>query len=380
MTAQPEKERQPEILTLPAGTCLHRGPNHDSFCGLAEPSVSLTVTGRQNDWTRGTVQVGRDPRSGQPIFETYYIASISQDGPATIIETGERTWVGKDIVSITGLKKEQVWGIMPVIDRMVGRQEKDEVSGELVGKKLLFLDTVADGSVTLPFALAARALGCSSLTEMTALPAYYDLGEKELVEEILAENQADLVIMRTGSTFPSIYTSQCHPSIINAGQGEEDLVMGLRDLYSVWKFHKRLDGLRALAAGNLSHGFLPFLKLLGVVGASGRGASKISLTCAAPPRLSLPYSLKESLDRAGLAVRETSSLNRNMISDSDVVCFCDETNEGEREEIKQRFSQWEERIRDHATPRILVLKSGPRVYDFSLATRMAVLAAVVGEA
>ena len=169
----------------------------------------------------------------------------------------------------------------------------------------------------LSFAAAAAHLGMQTMSTENARE-FSSAAKGETIEDtsrVLSQYHPDVVIIRHHETGEVEKASKVSAvPIINAGDGKgEHPTQSLLDVYTIWRHHKKLTGLKIVIGGDLLHGRTA--RSLAKVLACFEGNHLVFNTI---PELQMADDIKEYLDQNGVTYEEESDMKK-AFADADVI-------------------------------------------------------------
>ncbi|MFQ5498169.1 MAG: aspartate carbamoyltransferase catalytic subunit [Candidatus Zixiibacteriota bacterium] len=162
----------------------------------------------------------------------------------------------RHLLGLEGTPKEDIELILKTADpfrEVIERTVKKVPT--LRGITILNLFYEPSTRTRISFELAEKRLSADTVN-FTASTSSVKKGEslRDTVQNIEAM-RIDMVVVRHGSSGAPYFLTNCmKANIINAGDGcHEHPTQALLDLYTVWKKHGSLDGLRVVLVGDIKH-------------------------------------------------------------------------------------------------------------------------------
>jgi aspartate carbamoyltransferase len=309
----------------------------------------------------------------------------------------QRSFYGRDIVSVRQFTRDDLTYIMGVADEMRNIVRRVGATDLLKGYVLANLFYEPSTRTSSSFIAAMARLGGATIPIHGVQYSSVSKGESLPDTIRTLECYADVIVLRHpeigASEVAARYASK---PVISAGDGVgEHPTQGLLDLYTILAELGRLDGLRVAMVGDLKNGRTvhSLARLLRLY--------DISMSFVSPAILTLPEEIKDELRQAGREVEETDRVE-DVIETADVVYVTRVQKERfadmhEYEAVKDYFeitpallgSAKERMALMHPLPRLgeihYDVDDDPRAAYFrqmqnGMYIRMALLAAVLGKA
>ncbi|MCS7197650.1 MAG: aspartate carbamoyltransferase [Candidatus Bipolaricaulota bacterium] len=215
-------------------------------------------------------------------------------------------WHGKDIISIRELSREHIEDVLNQAHQI--RPDPALLQGRVMAS--LFFEPSTRTQLSFATAmqrLGGRVIGFSGI-EGTSIVKGESL--QDTVRTI--EKYADIIVIRhplEGSA--RLVADTVSIPVINAGDGaNQHPTQTLMDLFTIKKFHNRLDGLKIGLVGDLKYG-----RTVHSLAIALTRFRKITLRLISPPNLRMPPSVLQELNGI-VSYTETEHLD---LSDLDVV-------------------------------------------------------------
>lgn len=215
-------------------------------------------------------------------------------------------WRGKDIISIRELSREHIEDVLNHAHQI--RPDPTLLQGRVMAS--LFFEPSTRTQLSFATAmqrLGGRVIGFSGI-EGTSIVKGESL--QDTVRTI--EKYADIIVIRhplEGSA--RLVADTVSIPVINAGDGaNQHPTQTLMDLFTIKKFHNRLDGLKIGLVGDLKYG-----RTVHSLAIALTRFRKITLRLISPPNLRMPPSVLQELNGI-VSYTETEHLD---LSDLDVV-------------------------------------------------------------
>lgn len=215
-------------------------------------------------------------------------------------------WRGKDIISIRDLSREHIEDVIYHAQQI--RPDPNLLQGRVMAS--LFFEPSTRTQLSFSTAmqrLGGRVIGFSG-TESTSIAKGESL--QDTVRTV--EKYADIIVMRhplEGST--RLVADTVSIPVINAGDGaNQHPTQTLMDLFTIKKFHNRLDDLKIGFVGDLKYG-----RTVHSLAIALTRFRKIQLRLISPANLRMPPSVLQELTGI-VSYNETDQLD---LSDLDVV-------------------------------------------------------------
>lgn len=216
------------------------------------------------------------------------------------------TWKGRDIISIRELSRED-------IETVIRKAKEIRPHGELLrGKILASLFFEPSTRTRLSFASAMQQLGGQVVGFASAEASSQAKGEslKDTIQ--IVEKYADVIVLRhplEGSARLAADVTKL--PVINAGDGaNQHPTQTLLDLFTIEKFHGRIDGLKIGLIGDLKYG-----RTVHSLATALTRFEDIKLRLISPPTLRMPPQVLREL-KSKVDYTETEALD---LRDLDVV-------------------------------------------------------------
>lgn len=215
-------------------------------------------------------------------------------------------WQGKDIISIRDFSRDQIEDILSHAQQI--RPDPTLLQGRVMAS--LFFEPSTRTQLSFSTAmqrLGGRVIGFSG-TESTSIAKGESL--QDTVRTI--EQYADVIVMRhplEGSA--RLVADTVAVPVINAGDGaNQHPTQTLMDLFTIQKFHQRLDNLKIGLVGDLKYG-----RTVHSLAVALTRFRKIELRLISPPNLRMPPAILQELNGV-VPYTETEELD---LRDLDVV-------------------------------------------------------------
>ncbi|BGP52977.1 hypothetical protein JCM8202_004061 [Rhodotorula sphaerocarpa] len=234
-------------------------------------------------------------------------------GLAKLLATASRAYNGRHILSVRAFSRDDLHILFGVASEMRMLTERGIPIELLRGRVLSTLFYEPSTRTSASFEAAMARLGGSTVA-VTA-------GTSSVVKgETLADSvrtlgcYADVIALRHPAAGSAQEAARYSPvPIINAGDGiGEHPTQAFLDIYTIREELGTVNGLTITMVGDLKNGRTvhSLVKLLSLY--------SVSLIFVAPPSLSMPESVKQEAERAGVPVFETTSL-ASVIGQTDVL-------------------------------------------------------------
>ena len=198
-----------------------------------------------------------------------------------------RAWKGRDIISIRELSRED-------IETVIKKAKEIRPNPELLrGKILASLFFEPSTRTQLSFASAMHQLGGQVMGFSSTEASSQAKGEslKDTIQTV--EKYADVIVLRhplEGSA--RLAADLTNLPVINAGDGaNQHPTQTLLDLFTIEKFHGRIDGLKVGLVGDLKYG-----RTVHSLATALTHFAKMELRLISPPNLRMPPQILRELD------------------------------------------------------------------------------------
>ena len=315
-----------------------------------------------------------------------------------------RSFLGRDILSLKGMEREEYFQIFSVADRLKPFAAERR-NGDLLKHKTLLTAFYQPSTRTrlateaAMHRLGGHVLGFSD-AKMTRAGDFYQESMKDTVH--MLEYYGDVIAMRHYQQgAPEEAAKWASVPVINCGDGwGEHPTQVLTDLYTIWRDKGTLDGLKVLLVGDMR--MRTMHSILYAMSQFDMQAYVVS-----PPDMSLLDDFKSELDLRNVVYREAESVEQ-CIAECDVIYVepvvqadytkAREEAGGERGRTPTAYRVTRELLRDKAKSDAIILHSLPRMDELppdvdatrharywfeafnGVVMRMALLAAVLGAA
>jgi aspartate carbamoyltransferase catalytic subunit len=226
-----------------------------------------------------------------------------------------RSFIGRDILSLKDLERDEYFQIFQVADRLKPNAAQRR-NGELLRHKTLLTAFYQPSTRTrlateaAMHRLGGHVLGFSDAS-MTRAGDFYQESIKDTVH--MLEYYGDVIAMRHHRQgAPHEAARWASVPVINCGDGwGEHPTQVLTDLYTIWQAKGRLDGLSVLCVGDMRmrtmHSMLYAMSQF-----------DMEAMVVAPPEMSLRPELKAELDQRNVTYQEIDSVEK-CIAEADVI-------------------------------------------------------------
>ena len=220
---------------------------------------------------------------------------------------------GRDIISILDLSRKELLNIFKLASEIEDAPNvyRDELRGHVLA--LLFFEPST--RTMYSFQTAMARLGGYSLvfsdTSKTSIAKGETLGDTIR----MFDGYADAIVIRHKIEGAAKYAADiAEAPVINAGDGtHHHPTQAIIDLYTIWKYRRRLEGLNIGVLGDLKYGRASTSFIYGV---SLFKPNKLFLI--SPTELRLKEEVKSDLDKFGIDYIETTDLE-GVIKDLDIL-------------------------------------------------------------
>ena len=226
-----------------------------------------------------------------------------------------RSFLGRDILSLKELEKEEYLRIFQVADQLAPHA-RDRRNGDLLQHKTLVTAFYQPSTRTrLATEAAMHRLGGHvvgfSDAKMTRAGDFYQESIKDTVH--MLEYYGDVIAMRHFQEgAPAEAAKWASVPVINCGDGwGEHPTQVLTDLYTMWQVKGTLDGLRVLCVGDMR--MRTMHSILYAMTQFDMEANLVS-----PPEMSLTEEFKAELDQRSVSYKQYESVDQ-CIADADVI-------------------------------------------------------------
>jgi len=226
-----------------------------------------------------------------------------------------RSFIGRDILSLKDMEREDYFRIFGVADRLRPCAVERRSTDLLKPKTLLTAFYQPSTRTRLSTEAAMHRLGGHVLgfsdAKMTRAGDFYQETIKDTVH--MLEYYGDVIAMRHHQQgAPAEAARWASVPVINCGDGwGEHPTQVLTDLYTVWKDKGTLDGLQFVCVGDMR--MRTMHSLLYALSQFDTEASVVS-----PPEMSLLPEFKAELDERSIRYREVENVQQ-CIADADVI-------------------------------------------------------------
>ncbi|MGC9963070.1 MAG: aspartate carbamoyltransferase [Acidimicrobiales bacterium] len=226
-----------------------------------------------------------------------------------------RSFLGRDILSLKDMEREEFFQIFRVADRL-RPYAAERRNGDLLKHKTLLTAFYQPSTRTrlateaAMHRLGGHVLGFSD-AKMTRAGDFYQESIKDTVH--MLEYYGDVIAMRHFQQgAPAEAAKWSSVPVINCGDGwGEHPTQVLTDLYTIWQARGTLDGLKVLLVGDMRmrtmHSILYAMSQF-----------DIEAFVVGPPEMSLLPEFKSELDAVNVQYREMESV-ASCIADADVI-------------------------------------------------------------
>ena len=309
----------------------------------------------------------------------------------------QRSFYGRDIVSVSQFSREDLAYIMNVADEMRSIVRRVGATDLLKGYVLANLFYEPSTRTSSSFIAAMERLGGSVIPIHGVQYSSVSKGESLPDTIRTLECYADIIVLRHPEVGASeVAARYARKPIISAGDGiGEHPTQGLLDLYTIYTELGQLDGLHVAMVGDLKNGRTvhSLARLLKLYDAR--------LSFVSPESLALPAELRAELAGAGRELRELTAIE-DVIADADVLYVTRVQKErfgdlAEHETVKDCYEVTTD-LMARAKPKMALMHPLPRLTEIHYSVdndpraayfrqmengmyiRMALLAAVLGKA
>ena len=226
-----------------------------------------------------------------------------------------RSFLGRDILSLKDMERDEYFQIFDVADALLPHAEKRRNTDLLASKTLLTAFYQPSTRTRLATEAAMHRLGGHVLgfsdAKMTRAGDFYQETIKDTVH--MLEYYGDVIAMRHHQQgAPAEAAKWASVPVINCGDGwGEHPTQVLTDLYTIWKDKGTLDGLRVLCVGDMRmrtmHSILYAMSQF-----------DMEAMIVAPPEMSLLDGFKAELDERNVSYAEFETVDK-CIADADVI-------------------------------------------------------------
>ncbi len=226
-----------------------------------------------------------------------------------------RSFLGRDILSLKDMERDEFLQIFAVADELRPHAEKRHNTDLLASKTLLTAFYQPSTRTRLATEAAMHRLGGHVLgfsdAKMTRAGDFYQESIKDTVH--MLEYYGDVIAMRHHQQgAPHEAAKWASVPVINCGDGwGEHPTQVLTDLYTIWKDKGTLDGLRVLCVGDMR--MRTMHSILYAMSQFDMEAMVVS-----PPAMSLLDEFKSELDERNVSYREFEAVDK-CIEDADVI-------------------------------------------------------------
>lgn len=226
---------------------------------------------------------------------------------------------GQSLLSINDLTNDQIYGLF-ALARVLEPWNRSKVD-LLPGKVLAALFFQPSTRTRMSFETAMHRLGGAVITEANPMVSSSAAKEESLADMMkVVSKYANVIVLRHPDDVEARDgASYSESPVINGGFGNwEHPTQALLDLYTLWRTHDRVEGLKVciasadLVAARTGHSMAYGLARLG---------AKVTLAC--PTKNRTPEYVMEKISKVGGDVEEALDLNQDsfneLISDMDLV-------------------------------------------------------------
>ncbi len=225
-----------------------------------------------------------------------------------------RQFVGRDVVSIKDLTKEEVECILDLAERMIPYAKGEKRTKVLDGRIIANLFFEPSTRTRLSFESAAHRLGAQILDVSQMMATSIAKGETLADTIRMVDSYCDAIVMRHPYEGAArLATKYARSPVINAGDGAASHpTQTLLDLFTIRNCKGSIDGLNITLVGDLKYGRTVHSLVDALM------MYNVKLTFVAPDSLQMPADIVENLRAHGYEPVITSDLN-SVISDADVL-------------------------------------------------------------
>ena len=225
-----------------------------------------------------------------------------------------RQFVGRNVVSIKDLSKEEVECILDLAERMIPYAKGEKRTKALDGRIIANLFFEPSTRTRLSFESAAHRLGAQIL-DVSQMSATSIAKGETLADTIrMVDSYCDAIVMRHPYEGAArLATKYAKSPVINAGDGAASHpTQTLLDLFTIRNCKGKIDGLNITLVGDLKYGRTVHSLVDALM------MYDVKLTFVAPDSLQMPADIVENLRAHGYDPKMTSDLN-SVIKDADVL-------------------------------------------------------------
>ena len=220
---------------------------------------------------------------------------------------------GRDIISILDLSRDDLYRIFGLAREI--EENMDKYINELRGRVLALLFFEPSTRTMYSFQTAMSRLGGSCLVFSDVIRTSIAKGETLGDTIRMFDGYADAIVIRHRIEGAAKYAADiAEAPVINAGDGtHHHPTQAIIDLYTIWKYRGRLEGLNIGVLGDLKYGRASTSFIYGIAMFK---PSKLYLI--SPEELRLKNEVKSDLEKMNIELLETSDL-QSVIGELDVL-------------------------------------------------------------